>query len=60
MTTLCIVMCVVLFLGLLVFACLTFVALQIAVEERERWFVPLKPVEFEYLDADVEVVEDER
>ena len=42
---------------LLCFGVLMCHALTIALDERERWYQPIKPVEFEYLDGEVEEIE---
>lgn len=42
--------------AVLMLICLTVVlyeALTITVEERERWYEPIKPIEFEILDGEV-------
>lgn len=46
----------VLFVVCLIFAGLTvtfYGALLVALDERDRWYQPLTPVEFEYLDGEV-------
>ena len=43
---------------LVCFSVLMFHALTISLEERDRWYTPLKPVTFDYLDAEVDDAND--
>ena len=41
-------------LALAIITGLFYGAMLIAIDERETWFQPLRPVEFEYLDGEVD------